>query len=213
MVRIKKFVFSPFQENTYVLFNNEQECWIIDPGCYSPEEKEELKDFIDTNDLKPVRLLNTHCHLDHVFGNAFVSKTYGLNPEYHQLDQVTLDMAPISAKMYGIPNVEDSPIAKNNLEEGDDLSLGSQAYEIRFCPGHAPGHVVFINHQQKLIIAGDVLFYESIGRTDLPGGDHDTLLESIRVKLFDLDDSYEVYCGHGPETSIGHEKKHNPFVQ
>lgn len=213
MVRIKKFVFSPFQENTYILYNNEKDCWIIDPGCYFPEERKELQDFIDDNELNPIRLLNTHCHLDHVFGNHFIHKTYDLSPEYHKLDQPTLDMAPRSAQMYGIPNVETSPNATKNLEEGTQMALGNSVYDILFCPGHAPGHVVFVNHEQKHVIAGDVLFRESIGRTDLPGGDHETLVRSIKNELFPLGDDFEIFCGHGPETTIGHEKKHNPFVR
>lgn len=212
MVHIHSFQFSPFQENTYVLFTDDKSCWIIDPGCYYSEEKQELKAFIATNGLTPKRLLLTHCHLDHVFGNAFVHAEYKLVPEYHKLDEPTMKMAPVAAKMYNIPGFETSPAPKSHLKEGDDITLGNEAFEIRFCPGHAPGHVVFIHHAQKIIIGGDVLFKESIGRTDLPGGNHGTLIRSIKEQLFTLPDDYTVFSGHGETTTIGHEKKHNPFL-
>lgn len=213
MVDIKKFVFSPFQENTYVLVNKEKECWIIDPGCYFREEKTELLDFIKANELKPIRLINTHCHLDHVFGNKFMFDTYGLLPEYHRLDEPTLEMAQAAAKMYGIPDYDPSPKAVLFLNEGDTLSLGNTQFEVFFLPGHAPGHIALVNHGQEVVIGGDVLFYDSIGRTDLPGGNHARLIDSIKSKLFKLKDGYTVYSGHGEETSIGREKKYNPFLK
>jgi hydroxyacylglutathione hydrolase len=213
MVHIRQFEFSPFSENTYVLYSDEGNCWIIDPGCYYPEEKQELKEFIASKGLKPTRLLNTHCHLDHVFGNAFVYSSYGLRPEYHEKDEPTMQMAPTSASMYGIPGFEISPNPERYLSEEEKLDLDGHEIELRFCPGHAPGHLVFILHEQKAIIGGDVLFNGSIGRTDLPGGDHETLLRSIREQLYVLDDDYTVYSGHGPTTTIGQEKKSNPFVR
>src|SRR5688500_4060091 len=136
MVEIKKFVFSPFQENTYVLLNKQKECWIIDPGCYFREEKNELRDFITDNKLTPTRLINTHCHLDHVFGNKFINDTYGLFPEYHRLDEPTLQMAQAASKMYGIPDYEPSPTAVKHLNEGDKLALGDAVFEVYFLPGH-----------------------------------------------------------------------------
>ncbi len=212
MVHIRQFTFSPFQENTYVLYSDQKNCWIIDPGCYDPMEKQELKAFIAFEGLTPTRLLNTHCHLDHVFGNAFIHSEYGLSPEYDERDEPTMNMAGVSASMYGIPGFESSPSCELHLSEKDQLDLDGDRFEIRFCPGHAPGHLVFIQHEQKMVIGGDVLFRESIGRTDLPGGDHGTLLNSIREQLFTLDDDYTVYSGHGPQTTIGHEKIHNPFL-
>lgn len=212
MVEIKKFVFSPFQENTYVLISSEKRCWIIDPGCYFPEEKNELKAFIASRALTPERLINTHCHLDHVFGNSFVSEEYGLLPEYHRLDEPTLQMAESSARLYGIPGFEPSPSAAHYLEEGDTLTLGQSSFEVIFVPGHAPGHIALVNHEAATVMGGDVLFRESIGRTDLPGGNHGQLIASIKNKLFKLSDRFVVYSGHGPETTIGHERKHNPFL-
>jgi glyoxylase-like metal-dependent hydrolase (beta-lactamase superfamily II) len=212
MVHIRQFTFSPFQENTYVIYTDDKQCWIIDPGCYEKHEKQELASFIASEELTPVRLLNTHCHLDHVFGNAFIHQTYGLSPEYDERDEPTMRMAEVSANMYGVPAFEVSPPCERYITEKDTLTLGDHTFEIRFCPGHAPGHLVFINHAQRIVIGGDVLFRESIGRTDLPGGDHATLLASIREQLFVLDDNYTVHSGHGPLTTIGHEKKHNPFL-
>jgi hydroxyacylglutathione hydrolase len=213
MVHLRSFEFSPFQENTYVLYTDKGSCWIIDPGCYFPEEKQELAEFIASKQLKPTRLLNTHCHLDHVFGNAFVHERYGLLPEYHELDEATIQMAPISASMYGIPGFEPSPKPASYLQEDQVLDLDGVEVELRFCPGHAPGHLVFILHSEGMVIGGDVLFQGSIGRTDLPGGDHDTLLRSIRTQLYSLPDAYKVYAGHGEPTTIGQEKKSNPFVR
>jgi hydroxyacylglutathione hydrolase len=212
MFRIKKFVFSPFQENTYVLYSESGKAWVIDPGCYHKEEKNSLSDFISKEGLTVTRLLNTHCHLDHVFGNKFMCDTYNVLPEYHVLDEPTMDLAGVSAKMYGVDGFEDSPRAKNHLREIDKLDLDGNQFEIVFVPGHAPGHIAFINHEQKVIIGGDVLFRGSIGRTDLPGGDLDTLLNSIRNQFFNLAENFTVYSGHGEETTIGYEKTHNPFL-
>tara|TARA_B110000046_G_scaffold46208_1_gene51261 strand:+ start:4566 stop:5207 length:642 start_codon:yes stop_codon:yes gene_type:complete len=212
MFHIKKFVFSPFQENTYILYSESGKAWIIDPGCYDLEEKKSLTDFIKKEDLSVTRLLNTHCHLDHVFGNKFVSETYGVLPEYHKLDEPTMDIASVSAKMYGVGGFEDSPRAKNHLKENETLDLDGNYFDILFVPGHAPGHIAFVSHEQKIIIGGDVLFRRSIGRTDLPGGDLNTLLHSIRNQLFALAENFTVYSGHGEETTIGYEKTHNPFL-
>lgn len=212
MVSIKKFVFSPFQENTYLLHHSDKTCWIIDPGCYFQEEREELQEFITSNNLNPTRLLNTHCHIDHVFGNHFVHETFGLLPEFHALDLPTLAYADKSAEMFGIPNFEPSPEPEHFLEEDTSLSLGEFDFEIVFVPGHAPGHVAFVNHQDKYVIGGDVLFQRGIGRTDLPGGDYDTLISSIETVFMALPDDYVVYSGHGPETTIGAERKQNPFL-
>lgn len=212
MFRIKKFVFSPFQENTYVIYSEQNNAWIIDPGCYYSEEKQELKKFIDSNNLKVQRLLNTHCHLDHVFGNQFVAKTFGLKPEYHKLDEPTMAMAEVSAKMYGVDGFEVSPKADKHLIADTEIELDGNRFEIVFVPGHAPGHIAFINHEQKIVVGGDVLFQRSIGRTDLPGGDFETLLQSIRTHFFILADDFTVYSGHGEETTIGYEKKNNPFL-
>ena len=211
MLQIKSFVFSPIQENTYILYNEFKECFIIDPGCYFDEEKEQLKTFIDNNKLKPLLLLNTHCHLDHVFGNKFVAETYNLTLHLHEKEQQVLAFAPTSGLMYNMPfdNYTGNFLL---LKEGDFIKLGDDKLIVIEAPGHSPGSVCFYCSAQNFVIGGDVLFQGSIGRTDLPGGNHQTLLNSIRQKLFVLPDETVVYNGHGSETSIGEEKKHNPFL-
>ena len=211
MLKIKVFTFSPIQENTYVLYNEKSECLIIDPGCYFPEEQQELKDFIDKSGLLPKWLVNTHCHLDHVFGNKFIAETYNLTLHLHPKEEIVLQFAPTSGLMYDMPfdNYQGEFIF---LNEGDKITLGKDELEIIHAPGHSPGSICFYCKEQKFIIGGDVLFNGSIGRTDLPMGDHQTLLNSIKQKLFVLPDDVIVYSGHGPETTIGVEKKSNPFV-
>jgi hydroxyacylglutathione hydrolase len=211
MLKIKSFVFSPIQENTYLLYNEFNACLIIDPGCYFPEEKDELKAFITQSGIKPQMLLNTHCHLDHVFGNKFVAETYGLTLQLHENEKKLLDYAPTSGLMYNMPfdNYAGDYIY---LKEGDLVKLGEDELAVIEAPGHSPGHICFYCAKQHFIISGDVLFNRSIGRTDLPGGNHQTLLKNIREKLFVLPDETVVYSGHGEETTIGEEKRHNPFL-
>ena len=211
MLKLKSFVFSPIQENTYLLYNEFNDCMIIDPGCYFSEEKDELKDFITQSNFKPQMLLNTHCHLDHVFGNKFVAETWGLTLNLHEKEKKLLDYAPTSGLMYNMPfdNYAGDYIY---LKEGDIITLGEDELAVIEAPGHSPGHICFYCAKQNFIISGDVLFNRSIGRTDLPGGNHQTLLKNIREKLFVLPDETVVYSGHGPETTIGEEKKYNPFL-
>ena len=211
MLKIKSFVFSPIQENTYLLYNEFKDCVIIDPGCYFPEEKDELKAFITQSGLKPRMLLNTHCHLDHVFGNKFIAETYGLTLQLHEKEKHMLDIAPASGLMYDMP-FENYAGGFIYLEEGDTVLLGEDELKVIEAPGHSPGHICFYCSSQNFIISGDVLFNRSIGRTDLPGGNHQMLLKNIREKLFVLPDETIVYSGHGPETTIGEEKKYNPFL-
>lgn len=211
MLKIKSFVFSPIQENTYLLYHEFNDCMIIDPGCYFPEEQDELKGFITQSRLKPQMLLNTHCHLDHVFGNKFIAETYGLTLHLHEKEKMLLDYAPTSGLMYNMPF--DNYAGKYiYLKEGEIVKLGGDELRVIEAPGHSPGHICFYCAKQHFIISGDVLFNRSIGRTDLPGGDHQTLLKNIREKLFVLPDETVVYSGHGPETNIGDEKKYNPFL-
>lgn len=210
MLKIKSFVFSPIQENTYLLYNEFNECIIIDPGCYGSEEEDELRSFITQSKLTPRMLLNTHCHLDHVFGNKFVADTYELTLHLHEKEQKLLDYAPTSGLMYNLPFVNYSGTYVY-LKQGDQIKLGDDVLDVIEAPGHSPGHICFYCGKQDFIISGDVLFNRSIGRTDLPGGDHQTLLKNIREKLFVLPGQTRVYSGHGPETNIGDEKKYNPF--
>ena len=211
MLQIKNFVFSPIQENTYVLYNELKECIIIDPGCYFDDEKNMLQDFITDNGLKPTMLLNTHCHLDHVFGNKFISETYGLTLHLHEKEKQLLSFAPASGLMYNMPfdNYSGEFIL---LKEGDKILLGTDELEVLETPGHSPGSICFYCRKQNFVIGGDVLFQRSVGRTDLPGGSLQTLLNNIRQKLFVLPDETIVYSGHGDPTSIGEEKLYNPFL-
>ena len=212
MLTVKPFVFSPVQENTYVVYNDHSECCIVDPGCYFGNERNELKEFIQDTGLTPKYLLNTHCHLDHVFGNKFVHDTWGLTLHLHEKEKPLLDYAPTSGMSWGLPfdNYKGDLIF---LREGDTIRLGNDALSILFTPGHSPGHVSFYCEAQQFILSGDVLFRESIGRTDLPGGSFETLASSIRTKLYVLPDEVLVYSGHGPVTTIGYEKENNPFVK
>ncbi len=212
MTLVAKFTFNPFQENTYVLYDDTKECAIIDPGCYDEKEKSELVDFIEKENLTPVRLINTHCHIDHVFGNHFISEKYNLPLEIHEGELPVLNAVPQVAMMYGIPFGDPIPAVEKFIKEGDIIKFGSSSLESIYTPGHSPASLSFYCKEAKFIIAGDVLFYGSIGRTDLPGGNHNTLISSIKDKLFPLGDDIEVYPGHGPKTTIGYEKKTNPFL-
>lgn len=210
MIKVKSFVFNPFLENTYVLHDDSNECIIIDPGCYERFEEDQLVQYLYEHNLKPVRLLNTHCHIDHVFGNQFVKTKYHLDLEIHQKDQETLRAVKAYAPSYGFQHFQEAE-ADKFFDEGDVITFGNSILNIMYVPGHAPGHVAFYNEDQKICMGGDVLFRESIGRTDLPGGDFDTLIASIRDKMFKLHDDTVVYNGHGQTTTIGHEKVYNPF--
>ena len=212
MLTTKVFCFSPIQENTYIVYNEQLDCCIIDPGCYFPAEEDTLKRFITDQHLRPKYLLNTHCHLDHVFGNRFVHETWQLPLYLHPKEVLVLEYAPKSGERWNMPfrNYE-GPF--NFLKEGDIINIGNDKLEVLFAPGHSPGHICFYCREQQFVIGGDVLFKMSIGRTDLPGGDHELLLKSIREKLFVLPDEVKIYPGHGEPTTIGFEKKHNPFLQ
>lgn len=211
MIEIHEFTFGPFAENTYVLYDETRECVIIDPGCYDNNERQELVDFIKSEELKPVKLLNTHGHIDHVCGNTFVAKKYNLGLEMHKEDLETLHSLPQVCQLYGL-NAEESIEPSVFLNEGDIVKFGNSSLEILFIPGHSPGSICFVSKEDKFVVGGDVLFHGSIGRTDLPGGDHEGLLSNIRKKLFALEDDFIVFSGHGEQTTIGFEKKNNPFL-
>jgi hydroxyacylglutathione hydrolase len=212
MFTVKFFTFSPVQENTYVVYNQSGECCIVDPGCYFGNERNELKEFIQSSGLTPKYLLNTHCHLDHVFGNKFIHDTWGLTLHLHEKEKPVLDYAPTFALSWGLPfdNYKGDLLF---LREGDAIRLGTDTLQVLFTPGHSPGHICFYCPAQQFVLGGDVLFRQSIGRTDLPGGNYDTLIASIRTQLFGLPDEVVVYPGHGPETTIGYEKVNNPFLK
>lgn len=212
MLTVRTFIFNPVQENSYVLYNEKRLCCIIDPGCYFEKERQELKAFIDEERLNPVLLLNTHCHLDHVFGNKFIYDTWGLKLHIHEKEKPVLDFAPASAEMWGLP-FENYSGQLAFINENSPIKIGDDTLEIRFTPGHSPGHVCFYDEADGFAISGDVLFNSSIGRTDLPGGDFDTLINSIQTQLFTMPDETKIYSGHGPMTTVGLEKMNNPFVK
>ncbi len=212
MLKVKVFTFSPIQENTYVLYNEDKKAIIIDPGCYFPAEQDQLLQFIQTNELEVVKLLNTHCHLDHVFGNKWVYDTFKTPLHIHPDEEAMLKMAPLSGEKWGLP-FENYQGPLQFLYPGDTVLLGNDALKVIFAPGHSPASICFYSESQAFLIGGDVLFRESIGRTDLPGGNHALLLQSIRRNLFILPDEVKVYPGHGLTTTIGYEKRNNPFLQ
>ncbi|MEM8908040.1 MAG: MBL fold metallo-hydrolase [Bacteroidota bacterium] len=213
MTLVANFTFNPFEENTYVLYDDTKECIIIDPGCYTAAERKILQDFIRDNELKPVRLINTHCHLDHIFGNRFIADTYELGLEIHQGELPVLDAVPEICRRYGLPLPEASPQPTRFIEAGEAITFGNTHLQTLFTPGHSPASISFYCAESQFVIAGDVLFYGSIGRYDLTGGDLPTLLNSIRTQFFTLPDDVTVYPGHGPKTTIGFEKANNPFLQ
>ena len=212
MLTVISFVFSPIAENTYVLYNEAGDCIIIDPGCYFSNERRELEQYISENRLLPKYLLNTHCHLDHVFGNKFIHDTYMLEPYVHSNEQVVLENAGLAGLMWNLP-FDNYTGGLQFLREGDVIRLGKDELKVLYTPGHSPGHVCFYCSAQHFVIGGDVLFMLGIGRTDLPGGNFETLVNSIRTRLLVLPDETIVYPGHGVSTSIGFEKANNPFLQ
>jgi glyoxylase-like metal-dependent hydrolase (beta-lactamase superfamily II) len=211
MISVQSFTANPYQENCYVLFDESKDCVIIDPGAYTSQEQNELSRFIESGKLTPVKLLNTHCHIDHVLGNAFVHSLFGLLPEFHKFELEVLHAIPGYAPQMGI-RYEVSPLPQTFLSESGNIAFGQSELELIFAPGHSPGHLCFHSPVDNFLIGGDVLFYQSIGRTDLPGGNHQQLLGSIKHKLFNLPNDCVVYPGHGPSTQIGFEKAHNPFL-
>jgi len=211
-MNIKIFTFNQFFENTFIISDSTNECIIIDPGCYDKNEKQILQDYILSNNLVPTRLINTHCHIDHILGNNFVSKTWDLELEIHHKDIDLLKNSKNIADLYGFVNYENSPITNKFLVEGDIIEFGKSNLEVLFTPGHAPGHISLYSKNENFIISGDVLFNNSIGRTDLPGGNYNTLIDTIKNKILCLDDSTVVYCGHGPSTTVGKERINNPFL-
>lgn len=208
MIYSKNFIFSPFEENTYVLYDDLKNAIVIDPGMVNSSEEEEFSLFIKDKGLKITRILLTHAHLDHIFGLNYVAQKYKVNVAMHPDSIDVLRSAPNQAKLYGF----DFPLSDFKIEiieEGDEVEFG---LKVLFVPGHVPGHLIFFKEEQKEMWAGDVLFRGSIGRTDLPGGDHDLLIKGIKSKLLTLEDDICVHSGHGPDTYIGYERKNNPFL-
>jgi len=202
---------NPLGENSFVLSDETGQCIFIDPGFYYEEEHEEVKRYISDHQLKPVKIINTHCHFDHIMGVEFARKTYNIPFYAHPEDAFWIERAESQGEMFSI-KMSAVQAADQFLNEGDVVKFGNTSMEVIHVPGHSPGHVVFYCKKQDFLMAGDVLFYGSIGRTDLPGGDYNTLISKIKQKLFKLPDNTKVYSGHGPETTLGFEKKSNPFL-
>ena len=211
MIEIQKFVFNSFQENSFVLYNERGECILIDPGCYSSEEEQLMVQFIEENNLKPIRIINTHGHVDHILGVEYLSQKYSLPLEIHEEDKRLTELSPSYGSMYGFEVKVPSNI-KTSLSDEMEIEFGESKLRLLHVPGHSPGSIAIFAENEKFVIVGDVLFKGSIGRTDLPGGDYDTLMKSIFQKLVPLGDEVTVYSGHGPETSIGYERISNPFI-
>lgn len=210
MIKIQAFEFNPFAEITYILSDSNQHCVIIDPGCYQAQEKEELSSYIRKNQLKPQAIWLTHTHIDHIFGVSYIKQLFNIPVVAHELAPDGIRLQPLVSKMYGLI-YDDFPLPDKLIKHGDKIYLGNHAFDVIYCPGHSNDGVVFFQPDDKFCIAGDVLFAGSIGRTDLPGGDFDTLINHIRNRLLVLPPETKVYPGHGPSTSIGEEIRSNPF--
>ena len=211
MINVHYFAFGPFQENTYVLWDETKECIILDPGNSNTSENKKLSHFIEEKQLTVKRLILTHAHVDHISGNRYIFDTYGLLPEVHKDDVYFIEKQLPTANMYGIP-AEQSPMPVSFINEGDVIKFGNSELNTLHTPGHSTGSISYYSLEDKFIIGGDVMFYGSIGRTDLPLGHHDTLIKSIKEKLFPLGDDMKVYSGHGMPTTIGFERMNNPFL-
>lgn len=211
-VHIEQFTFNGFQENTFIVHDGKV-CVIVDPGCSDRREEEALLSFIDRNGLEPKAVLLTHAHIDHVLGCAFLTSHYGIGYLLHEADVLTLGAVSNYAHVYGFPHYTPPGKASQLLKGGETLQYGEMKFEVLFTPGHAPGHVVFYLPSEGLVINGDVLFAGSFGRVDLPGGDLEILKRSIFEIMFQLPEETVVYCGHGPETTIGKEKRSNYILQ
>jgi hydroxyacylglutathione hydrolase len=209
--KVSRFVFNSFGVNTYILSDDSGKCLIVDPGCQGTEEETALADFINTNHLQPVGMVNTHFHIDHIIGNTFVCNKFNLRPQCHIKSKMFWETASEFGSVFGI-KVVNLITPEDFIEDGDSINFGNSSVQVLYTPGHADGSVCLVNHAERYVIAGDVLFRDSIGRTDLPTGNFDLLYKSITTKLFTLPDDYTVYPGHGPETSVGYEKINNPFL-
>jgi glyoxylase-like metal-dependent hydrolase (beta-lactamase superfamily II) len=212
MMNIKKFTFNPVEVNAIVLWDETLDCVLIDPACFYPEEEQQLKQFIESNHLKPILLLNTHGHFDHLMGNGFIKKTWGLKNEIHQDDDYLVQRAETQALKFGM-EMPAPPSSGRFFADGELITFGNSELKVIHVPGHSPGGVAFYSEADQLLIAGDILFSGSIGRTDLPMGNYNLLISGIKEKLMVLNDEVKVYCGHGPGTTIGNEKRNNPYLK
>lgn len=211
-MKIKSFVFNPFYENTYLLWDDSLNAIIIDPGCYEKYEQKEILDFISVNNLEVNQVINTHCHIDHVLGNYFIKEHFKCPLCIPENEIATYESVTAYGPQWGIHNYTKAE-PDTLLKEGQEISFGHTKGRIIEVPGHSVGHQVFYFEKEHLVIGGDVLFRNSIGRTDLPGGNHDQLIKNIKEKMYTLPEDTFVYPGHGQETTIKYEKSNNPFVK
>ena len=211
MATIKTFVFNPFQENTYLIYDETKECIIVDAGCYTADEQNELAAFINQNNLTVRQIVNTHGHVDHVLGNAFVKTQYKASIAANPEDYSLMQSATAHAIMYGL-TIDDVPGIDINLNHGDTILFGETTLKVIHTPGHSQGGICLLSEADNFVLSGDTLFRSSIGRTDLHGGDYDQLINSIETKLLTLSSETKVYPGHGEPTTIGWEKQNNPFL-
>ena len=211
MINVGILVFNPFRENSYIVSDDTGECIIIDPGCETATERELLKSTVDRNRLRPVRIINTHCHIDHILGCAFVKNTYSIPFLMHKLELPLLESAAQQRAIFGL---EESETAEPDffVMDGDTVKFGESELVVLHIPGHSPGGISLVNLKNKIAFTGDTLFQGSIGRSDLPGGDHNLLVKGIMDKLLTLDPATIIYPGHGPETTVEEESRSNPFL-
>ncbi len=212
MLNVVFFTFNAFDENTYLIVNDKKQCWIVDPGMYHPEEVQEMVDYINSKQLQPQAIINTHAHLDHIFGVQAMMDKYNIGFGLHEKEKSVLQMGAASAVMFGF-DFKEAPVPTFFIKEGEPLKLGDDTLDVWFTPGHSPGSISFYYAPGNWVISGDVLFSGSVGRTDLPGGSFETLVNSIRTHLFTLPGNTQVLSGHGPATHIDQEKKYNPFLK
>ena len=212
MLTVEAFTFNPFSENSYVIINNKKQCWFVDPGMCDAEENKAMNSFIIDNQLSPQGVINTHAHIDHILGVQMLMDKYKIPFGMHETELPVLNMAKASAAMFGV-NITAVPVPTYFIKEGQPLKLGDDTLQVFYTPGHSPGSISFYYAEGNWVLAGDVLFQGSIGRTDLPGGDFNTLIKSIRTHLLTLPDNTIVLSGHGDATTIGDEKRYNPFLK
>ena len=207
MLKVHMLPFNPFQENTVLAWDETGDCLVVDPGCSTSSEEQALSAFIESNGLNPVRLINTHCHIDHVYGNGYVAQKWNLGLEIHELEIPVLERAAAGASLFGAPTPNPSPEPSRFIQPGETITVGNTSYQVLFVPGHCPGHIALYSAAENVVISGDVIFYGGgYGRTDLPGGDAPTLAKSIREVMLPLPPETTVYPGHGPTTTIGDER-------
>lgn len=211
MIKTAVFAFNPFAENTYVVSDKSGECVIIDAGNYSASEDSALNQYIEQAGLKPVMAINTHGHIDHILGVSYVKSTFGVEFALHGDDKFLVDSASTHGALYGF-EVKNIPSVEIDIKNMESISFGETTFRIIHTPGHTPGHVCLYETQSKSLFTGDTLFKESIGRTDLPGGDYSWIMKSILEKIVPLGGDVTIYPGHGPKSTIGHETLYNPFI-